>query len=83
MAVCFLVGFENDTLLTAFITVIHQDGRYTVLVPTGPNPTPGFIFHLQPQLVHPVRISVEEVLKSVISCGAGSKNLLKAYHDTL
>lgn len=76
-SVALVRPFENTTLLTAFITDVHEDGRYTVFVPTGPNPTSGFIFHLQPELVHPVNVPVDEVIKSVIACGMGSKILLK------
>ena len=82
-SVALVRPFENDTLLSAFITDAHPDGRHTVFVPTGPNPTTGFIFHLQPKWVHPVKMSVEEVLKSVISCGAGSANLITAYNNTV
>jgi uncharacterized membrane protein len=68
--------FENDTKVTAFITDRHTDGTVTVFVPTGPNPTSGFIYHVNKQYVHPVNVSVEEAMRSVISCGAGSKTLL-------
>lgn len=78
-SVALVQPFENKTLLTAFITETHEDGRYTVFVPTGPNPTSGFIFHLQPELVHPVNIPVDEVIKSIIGCGMGSKGLLRAF----
>jgi len=69
--------FENDTKVTAFITDRHDDGTVTVFVPTGPNPTTGFIYHLNERYVHPVDVSVEEAMRSVISCGAGSETLLK------
>lgn len=69
--------FENDTKVTAFITDKHDDGTITVFVPTGPNPTSGFIYHLNEQYVHPVDVSVEDAMRSVISCGAGSKVLIK------
>ncbi|MFC1857572.1 DUF502 domain-containing protein [Thermodesulfobacteriota bacterium] len=72
-------AYENDTLMTGFVTDEHPDGSYTVFVPTAPNPTTGFVFHLKRQYVHPVPVSVEEALRSVISCGAGSTKLLKAY----
>jgi uncharacterized membrane protein len=68
--------FENDTKVTAFITDRQEDGTITVFVPTGPNPTSGFIYHLDQQYVHPVKVSVEEAMRSVISCGAGSGALL-------
>lgn len=69
--------FENDTKVTAFITDRHDDGTITVFVPTGPNPTSGFIYHLNEQYVHPVDISVEDAMRSVISCGAGSEQLIR------
>ena len=69
--------FENETKVTAFITDKHEDGTITVFVPTGTNPTSGFIYHLDQKYVHPVAVSVEDAMRSVISCGAGSGNLIK------
>ncbi len=74
--------FENDTKVTAFITDRHDDGTITVFVPTGPNPTSGFIYHLDQKYVHPVEVSVEDAMRSVISCGAGSDALIKGLKDT-
>ena len=68
--------FENDTKVTAFITDRHPDGTVTVFVPTGPNPTSGFIYHLDEKYVHPVAVAVEDAMRSVISCGAGSGALV-------
>jgi uncharacterized membrane protein len=73
--------FGNETLMTAFITDTHNNGRHTVFVPTGPNPTSGLIFHLDNKYVHPVGVSVEEAMRSVIGCGAGSSPLLAAFED--
>jgi len=73
--------FENDTKVTAFITDRHDDDTVTVFVPTGPNPTSGFIYHLDQQYVHPVDVSVEDAMRSVISCGAGSGNLVKGLEE--
>ena len=78
-SVALIQAFENDTLMTALVTDEHADGSYTVFVPCGPNPTTGYIFHLQRQYVHSVPVSVEETIRSVISCGAGSKPLLEAF----
>jgi uncharacterized membrane protein len=78
-SVALVRPFENQTLLTAFITEIHSGGYYTVFVPTGPNPTSGFIFHLPSEMVHPVNVPVETVLKSVLGCGLGSKDILDSY----
>lgn len=82
-SVALVNAFDDDTLMTAFITDTHPDGSYTVFVPCGPNPTTGYIFHMQPQYVHPVPIPVEVALRSVISCGAGSKPILAAFHRKL
>lgn len=68
--------FENSTLCTAFITDEHDNGTVTVFVPTAPNPTSGFIYHLKQQYVHPVNVSVEDAMRSVISCGASSGRLI-------
>ncbi len=72
--------FQNDTLVTAFITDTHDDGSYTVFVPTGPNPTSGNIFHLSSKYVHIIDTPVQDAMRSVISFGAGSADLLKAYN---
>ena len=70
--------FENQTKATAFITDEHEDGYYTVFVPTGPNPTSGQIFHLPGRFVHPINIGIDVAMKSIISCGAGSDKLIEA-----
>ena len=69
--------FENQTKVTAFITDRHENGMVTVFVPTGPNPTSGFIYHINEKYVHPINVSVEDAMRSVISCGAGSEKLIK------
>jgi uncharacterized membrane protein len=71
--------FENDTLMTAFVTDSYSDGSYTVFIPTGPNPTSGNIYHLEGQYVHHVDVPIEAAMRSIISCGAGSATLIDAY----
>lgn len=71
--------FENSTMMTAFITDRHPDGSYTVFVPSGLNPTSGMIYHLQKEFVHPVEASVENTMRSIIGCGAGSGQLIESY----
>lgn len=73
--------FENDTLMTAFVTERHDNGMCTVFVPTGPNPTSGNIYHLKEEFVHHLDAGVEETMKSIIGCGAGSTGLVKAYTE--
>ncbi len=71
--------FGNETMVTAFVTDEHEDGRFSVFVPTGPNPTSGNIYHLKSEYVHPVSVSVEDAMRSIISCGAGSSTLVAKY----
>lgn len=64
--------YGSDTMATAFITDEHEGGMCSVFVPTGPNPTSGQIFHLEGRYVHRVEVGIEEAMRSIISCGAGS-----------
>ena len=71
--------YNSGVLATGFVT--DDQGKYlTVFVPTGPNPTSGNIFHLKGEYVYPVKVPVEEVMRSIISCGAGSTKLIDAYN---
>ncbi|MCH8904077.1 MAG: DUF502 domain-containing protein [Bacteroidetes bacterium] len=72
--------YQNDTLATAFITDEHDDGSYSVFVPTGPNPTSGQIFHLKREYVQKIDVKIEDAMKSIISMGAGSDVLIKSYN---
>lgn len=80
-SVALVQVFENSTLMTAFITDVHSDGSYTVFVPTGPNPTSGNIYHLTGQFVHHVDVPVEQAMRSIISCGAGSTALINSFGE--
>ncbi|OEU82895.1 MAG: hypothetical protein BA865_07180 [Desulfobacterales bacterium S5133MH4] len=80
-AVALVKPFGNETLMTGFITDEHPDGSCSIFVPTGPNPTSGNIFHLPSSCVYRVDIPVEEAMKSVIACGAGSEALMQSRHE--
>lgn len=68
--------YGSDTRATAFVTDEHEDGSFTVFVPTGPNPTSGQIFHLPGDQVVKVEVGVEDAMRSIISCGAGSSGFM-------
>jgi uncharacterized membrane protein len=76
-AVALVNLFDSDTMVTALITDEHPDGSFTVFLPTAPNPTSGNIFHVRGDRVHKLDISVEEAMKTVISCGVGSRRLIE------
>ena len=71
--------FGNDTLMSGFITDRHPDGSYTLFVPTAPNPTSGGVFHLKGEDVYPINVPVDQAMRSIISCGAGSTMLMDEY----
>lgn len=71
--------FSSETLMTGFITDEHDDDWFTVFVPTGPNPTNGYIFHVKGEQMTRVDVPVEEAMKSILSVGAGSKSVVEAY----
>ena len=68
--------FNSGTLVTGFITDDHKE-YLTVFVPTGPNPTSGLIYHVRKDKVLRTGASVENAMKSVISCGAGSSQIFR------
>ena len=77
-----LFGADVTTETTAIITSRHENDWYTVFVPTGPNPTSGLIYHLPPNQVELLEgIKVEEALKTIIACGAGSGELFSRNND--
>ncbi len=69
--------FQNGSFVTAFITDKHKNGMMTIFVPTGPNPTSGMIYHVEKNFVHIVDVSIEDAMRSVISCGYGSSLLFE------
>jgi len=68
--------FNSGTLMTGFITDDH-DEYITVFVPTGPNPTSGNIYHVAREKVTRTSAAIDNGMKSIISCGAGSKEIFK------
>ena len=75
--------YEREGLMTAFVTDEHESGWKTVFIPTGPNPTTGYIVHLRARDVFPIQVRVEDAIRSVISCGAGSAPLIDAHLKNL
>lgn len=70
--------FSNGTRMTGFITDEHESGNYTVFVPTGPNPTNGFIFHVtKEQVVKLDDVGTDDAMRSIISVGVGSKQIME------
>lgn len=66
--------FNSGTLMTGFITE-DQGEILTVFVPTGPNPTSGNIYHVSREQVIFTKAAVDNGMKTIISCGAGSSEI--------
>lgn len=67
---------DSPLLVTGIVTAQHPFG-YTVFVPTAPVPTSGMVYHVPVTSVTLLpEISVEQAIKTVIGCGAGSQSLL-------
>lgn len=64
-----------NTQMTGFVTNEHKSGIITVFVPTAPNPTNGFIFHLPPDKLTFLDVTPEDAMKTVIGVGTGSNIL--------
>lgn len=72
-----LVKLSNTEIsLTGFIVDELSENHSTVFIPCGPNPTTGFIVHVNNEAISVMDISVETAMKSVISCGSGSSQFV-------
>ncbi len=73
---------DSEIEITGFVTDDSHDERVTVFVPTGPNPTTGLILHAQKKNLTYLDTSVETALKSIISCGAGSQQIIATLNSS-
>ena len=67
--------YGNDTRMIGFITDELPDDRYAVFVPTGPNPTNGFIFVLTSAQIERLDAKPEAAMRSIIGVGTGTSVL--------
>jgi uncharacterized membrane protein len=68
----------EEALVPAFIIEEHEDGRFTVFVPSAPTPIAGSIYILTRDRVHPLDIPFTRAIKAVSQWGLGSKDLVAA-----
>jgi uncharacterized membrane protein len=69
--------YSNDTRMIGFVTEEMPNGRIAVFVPTGPNPTNGFIFIVRPEQLEYLDVKPEEAMRTVIGLGVGAGSLTK------
>ena len=72
--VVVLDPFGTGTEMTGFVTDEH-DEHCTVFVPTAPNPTNGFIFHIRKDKLRWLNKKTEDAMRTVVGMGVGSQNL--------
>jgi len=72
-----LVEIE-EALVPAFIIEEHDDGRFTVFVPSVPTPLAGAVYVLTPERVHPLDIPFTQAVKPISRWGSGCKELVAA-----
>ena len=67
---------DKGVSVTGFVVDEIGDSYSTVFVPCGPNPTTGFIYHVNNTEITDVDVSIETAMKTVISCGSGSAQFI-------
>ena len=75
--VALVALYPNSDLRVTAIVTAEWPGGYTVFVPTAPVPTSGMVYHLNADSVT-LRpdLGVDQAMKTVIACGAGSQQLI-------
>ena len=75
--------FGNSTRMIGFITDEAAEGELlTVFVPTGPNPTNGFIFCVREEQVQRLKVKTDQAMRMVIGVGTGAGKLFtQDYRD--
>ena len=58
-----------------FIADEHENGNYTIFVPTAPNPTNGFVFYLESHQVQLVDVKPEDAIRMIIGIGTGASKM--------
>jgi len=71
------VKIENSLVL-AFIVEEHEDGKYTVFVPSAPTPAVGLVYIMDAHRVHPLDAPFLDAVKCISKFGIGSAELLKS-----
>ncbi len=65
---CYSIGFVTQQKDEGWMPG-RSDIKFSVFVPTTPNPTSGYLIFVNESDVVPLDMSVEEALKLIISCG--------------
>ena len=72
----------EDALVPGFIIEEHDDGQYTVFVPSVPTPLAGAVYVLGRERVHILDVPFTQAIKTISQWGSGSKDLVTAMRRT-
>ena len=72
-----LVEIE-DALTPAFVIEEHDDGRFTVFVPSVPTPFAGAVYVLSAERVHVLDVPFTQAIRTISQWGSGSRHLVAA-----
>jgi len=72
-----LVEIE-DALVPGFIIEEHDDGRFTVFVPSVPTPLAGAVYVLDRERVHILDVPFTQAIRTISRWGSGSRDLVAA-----
>jgi uncharacterized membrane protein len=70
----------EDALAPAFVIEEHDDGRYTVFVPSIPTPLAGAVYILDRSRVQLLDVPFTQAIKTISRWGSGSKELIASMH---
>lgn len=68
---------KSKNYFMGFITDQYGDDQYAVFIPTSPSPVNGFVVQTSGEHLKFLDTDTENVMKTVISCGVGSANLME------
>ncbi len=71
------LGETNQALAPAFLIEKHENGYYTIFIPTVPTPTIGNIYIIPENRVFPVNIPFLDMVKFISRWGEASPQLLQ------
>lgn len=69
--------YGTGALMTGFVVERINEEMIVIYVPTAPNPTNGFVFHIKEKDVIDTKAKSEDAMGTVIAVGAGSKKLFE------
>ena len=68
----------EDGLVPGFIIEEHEDGRFTVFVPSVPTPFAGAVYVLTRERVHIVDVPFTQAIRAISRWGSGSRSMVAA-----